>query len=73
MIKHSQKVEDGVVSDEHVGLLGRDQIWEKDIISIAGNHDRGSAGDIIEKSAQRFEKVFGKVPSVPPFKKAITW
>ncbi|MCJ1342533.1 hypothetical protein MMC31_000719 [Peltigera leucophlebia] len=54
--KHSQKVEDGVVSDEHVGLLGRDQIWETDIISIAGNHDRGSAGDIIEKSAQRFEK-----------------
>ncbi|KMU80180.1 hypothetical protein CISG_08288 [Coccidioides immitis RMSCC 3703] len=39
---------------------GKETIWSSRIISIAGNHDVGYAGDISEKRIERFEREFGR-------------
>ncbi|TKX23239.1 TED1-like protein [Elsinoe australis] len=35
--------------------------WDKSLITVAGNHDIGYAGDLDESTVERFEKRYGKV------------
>ena len=39
--------------------LGEDEAWSRRIITVAGNHDIGYAGDIDERRIERFEEAFG--------------
>ncbi|KAK5110531.1 hypothetical protein LTR62_005723 [Meristemomyces frigidus] len=43
------------------GILGQDKAWRNRIITVAGNHDIGYAGDIDDKRVERFERSFGSV------------
>lgn len=42
-------------------ILGADAKWKKTIISVAGNHDIGYAGDIDEHRIERFEETYNRV------------
>ncbi|KXJ96187.1 hypothetical protein Micbo1qcDRAFT_158406 [Microdochium bolleyi] len=54
-------------ADEYdvAGLLGVEDdnaaAWRRRIINIAGNHDVGYAGDLVQSRLDRFERAFGKV------------
>nr|POE63008.1 protein ted1 [Quercus suber] len=62
VFRHGEKVP-SVVTDVsgRVEVLGGDERWETRIIAVAGNHDIGYAGDIVESRIERFEEAFGRV------------
>lgn len=79
VFKNAERVTDEVIlseeekqlASEHVEILGEDPNWRTRLITIAGNHDVGYAGDIDEKRIERFERRFGRVNwsirfSLPP-------
>lgn len=37
-----------------------DDVWQKRILNVAGNHDIGYAGDLTKERFERFERVYGK-------------
>lgn len=37
-----------------------DDVWQRRILNVAGNHDIGYAGDLTNERMDRFERVFGK-------------
>lgn len=56
------------VPDKITGVSGRPEVlgsasenWKKRMITVAGNHDIGYAGDIDDQRIDRFEKAFGPV------------
>ncbi|GIZ41874.1 hypothetical protein CKM354_000516300 [Cercospora kikuchii] len=63
------KVPDHVAEfkDTPAEALGKDKSWRNRIITVAGNHDIGYAGDIDFERIERFEKAFGRVNYEIPF------
>ncbi|KAJ1330900.1 ethanolamine phosphate phosphodiesterase [Microdochium nivale] len=61
---------------EVAGLLGVEDdnaaAWRRRIINIAGNHDIGYAGDLVQSRLDRFERAFGKVSYELRFELPIT-
>ena len=54
------RVEDELMDEVRIEIIGRDEKWADRVINVAGNHDIGYAGDITSDRLQRFERVFGK-------------
>ncbi|KAK3725966.1 hypothetical protein LTR37_000114 [Vermiconidia calcicola] len=48
-------------SRKTVEVLGQDESWRRTLITVAGNHDIGYAGDIDEHRIERFEDAYGSV------------
>ncbi|RMY60231.1 hypothetical protein D0863_11669 [Hortaea werneckii] len=44
-----------------VEILGADARWKDRLITVAGNHDIGYAGDIDTRRAERFEEEYGRL------------
>lgn len=44
-----------------VEVVGQDESWRRTLITVAGNHDIGYAGDIDEHRIERFEEAYGSV------------
>ena len=62
VFKGAEKVPQSITeSSGRVELLGDHENWSKRIISVAGNHDIGYAGDIDASRIERFEEAFGSV------------
>ncbi|KAJ4419577.1 hypothetical protein N0V82_004880 [Gnomoniopsis sp. IMI 355080] len=66
--KGGERVPDDVaawpaVTYDPAGELGTklyDDVWQRRILNVAGNHDIGYAGDLTNERMDRFERVFGK-------------
>ncbi|MCJ1449738.1 hypothetical protein MMC28_000066 [Mycoblastus sanguinarius] len=57
---NGRRVEDELTNGVHIEPLEQDESWNSRIISVAGNHDVGYAGDMTPDKMQRFERVYGK-------------
>lgn len=61
MFAGGKKVEDEIMDSSRTEVLGADRRWTERIITVAGNHDVGYAGDLNEDRVKRFEDAFGRV------------
>ncbi|MCJ1376195.1 hypothetical protein MMC20_007435 [Loxospora ochrophaea] len=60
VFNRGHRVEDRIASDVRSQSLGEDKIWQRRVISVAGNHDIGYAGDMTAARIERFERLYGK-------------
>ncbi|MCJ1447219.1 MAG: hypothetical protein MMC23_007730 [Stictis urceolatum] len=61
VFRRATLVDKSITGERKEETLGHDTSWTRRIISIAGNHDIGYAGDISEQRVSRFEEAFGSV------------
>ncbi|CAN8101485.1 unnamed protein product [Discula destructiva] len=63
VFKGGERVPDDLAAEGIAGDLGTalyDEIWQRRILNVAGNHDIGYAGDLTTERLSRFERVYGK-------------
>jgi hypothetical protein len=62
VFKHSHRVPNSITDQVlDAEILGHDKSWKNRIITVAGNHDIGYAGDVDAHRIERFEDMFGRV------------
>lgn len=61
VFKHATKIDDEITASSQVQQLGQEPAWNRRLITPAGNHDIGYAGDITTHRLDRFERMYGRL------------